>query len=95
MSASDRLMTRKEVAAMLQVEPNTIQRWHWKGQDAPPFIKIGRSVRYWKSEVEAWVERNSTQANTKTLRFEWQAVGDDGKPYGPVNVHKATLPARN
>lgn len=55
MDALDKLMTRREVAAYLQVQPQTIQAWHYRGQDAPPFIKVGRSVRYKKSDLLAWL----------------------------------------
>lgn len=51
----ERLMTRKEVAKFLGVQPQTIARWKWAGQDSPPSITIGRSIRYRQSEVEAWL----------------------------------------
>ena len=51
----ERLMTRKEVAAYLGVQPGTLARWKWAGADAPPCIKIGKSVRYRQSDVEAWL----------------------------------------
>ena len=86
MDELDRLMTRKEVARYLGLNVNTIQRWHWKGSDAPPFIKIGRSVRYKESEVKAWVERTTAKPKARTIRLEWQAVGADGQPFGPVHV---------
>jgi len=50
----ERLMTRKELAGYLGLEPNTLARWKWKG-DGPPCIKIGRSVRYRQSEVDRWL----------------------------------------
>jgi excisionase family DNA binding protein len=59
MDTLDRLMTRKELAEMLQVNVNTIQRWHWKGESAPPFMKIGRSVRYKKRDVMEWLWRRA------------------------------------
>lgn len=55
MKTIERLLSRKQLAELLGVQVNTIQRWHWKGADAPPFIKIGRSVRYRESEVVAWL----------------------------------------
>ena len=58
--ANDRLMTRKELAAYLGIEPNTIARWKWAGTDSPPCIKIGRSVRYWQSEVDRWLWQRAT-----------------------------------
>lgn len=51
----ERLMTRKQVAEFLGVQPQTIARWKWAGKDGPPSITLGRSVRYRQSEVEAWL----------------------------------------
>ena len=58
--ANDRLMTRKELAAYLGIEPGTIARWKWAGTDSPPCLKIGRSVRYWKSDVDRWLWQRAT-----------------------------------
>lgn len=55
----ERLMTRKEVAAYLGVQPGTLARWKWAGVDSPPCIKMGRSVRYRQSEVDAWLWRRA------------------------------------
>jgi len=51
----ERLMTRKEVAEFLGVQPGTLARWKWAGTDCPPCVKVGRSVRYRRSDVEAWL----------------------------------------
>lgn len=55
----ERLMTRKEVASYLGVQPGTLARWKWAGADSPPCIKMGRSVRYRQSEVDAWLWRRA------------------------------------
>lgn len=55
----ERLMNRKEVAAYLGVQPGTLARWKWAGTDSPPCIKIGRLIRYRKSDVDAWLWRRA------------------------------------
>lgn len=55
----ERLMTRKEVAAYLGVQPNTLARWKWAGKDSPPYISLGRAIRYRQSEVDAWLWRRA------------------------------------
>lgn len=86
MDAIDRLMTRKEVADLLGFSVATLARRAWAGQDAPPFIKIGKTVRYRKSDVDAWIDRTTAASQPKKLRIEWQAVDDDGQAFGPVHV---------
>jgi len=55
----DKLMTRREVAEMLGMQPNTLARWAWK-KEGPPFIKVGpKAVRYRRSEVMAWLWRRA------------------------------------
>lgn len=77
----ERLLTRRQVAEWLGVQPQTIAKWKWAGQDGPPSINIGRAVRYRQSDVEAWlwkragidaaavaVIQNSTTRNSKSNR---------------------------
>lgn len=56
MQLPDRLLTRKQVAECLGVQPQTIAMWACRGRDCPPSIKIGRAIRYRASDVAAWVE---------------------------------------
>ena len=51
----DKLMSTSEVAEYLNVSIDTIRRWryHRKG---PAFLRIGKVCRYWRSEVDAWIE---------------------------------------
>lgn len=50
------LLTTGELAAYLQVSARTLIRWrvHRVG---PPWTKVGRHVRYLKSDVDGWLER--------------------------------------
>lgn len=51
----DRLMTLAELAEYLQVPPETIYRWRKRGR-GPCGYRMGRYVRFRRSEVEAWLE---------------------------------------
>ena len=53
------LMTLPDLSAMLGVPVGTLYGWRHRG-DGPPGYRIGRHVRYRRSEVEAWIE---TQAD--------------------------------
>ena len=50
----DNLKTN-EAAAFLQVQPTTLEQWRWNGK-GPRFCKLGRSVRYRKTDLEAFIE---------------------------------------
>lgn len=53
-NATDRLWTTNELAGYLQVSVHTIYHWRYQG-DAPPAIKVGRSLRFRPADVDAWL----------------------------------------
>ena len=50
----DELLTIGEVADVLRVPVATLRYWRHLGT-GPHSFRIGRSVRYWRSEVSAWL----------------------------------------
>lgn len=44
----------EEAATFLQVKPATLEQWRWNGK-GPRFIKMGRSVRYRKADLDAFI----------------------------------------
>lgn len=51
----DRLLTSKEVAALLQVSASTLCRWR-EHHDGPPWINLGGIPRYRTHDLERWTE---------------------------------------
>ena len=51
-----RLLTPAEVANLLQVEVKTLAQWRSNGLVELPFVKLGSSVRYEESAVQAFIE---------------------------------------
>lgn len=49
------IMTGEQVAELLQVSPRTIEEWR-QANSGPPFRRVGRHVRYLRSEVLAWFQ---------------------------------------
>ncbi|PSO19497.1 helix-turn-helix domain-containing protein [Bradyrhizobium sp. MOS003] len=49
------LVTEKDAARCLSLSHRTLQAWR-TSQSGPPFIKIGRSVRYRKVDIVEWLE---------------------------------------
>jgi len=57
----DTLMDRKTAARYLRVSPGTLSVWDCtKRYDLKP-LKVGRSVRYRKSALDSFVERQLTK----------------------------------
>jgi len=50
------LLTPTEAAKVLRVSPATLPRWRWAG-DGPDFVRIGRSIRYRREDLEKFVRR--------------------------------------
>ena len=48
------LLDEKQAAALLNVSVKTLQGRRSRG-DGPPFVKLGRSVRYAEADLEAFV----------------------------------------
>lgn len=57
LAPSARLWTEREAAERLAVSPGTLRQWRYL-KTGPPFCKIGRSVRYKESDLQAWIKRN-------------------------------------
>ncbi len=49
------IMTGEQVAELLQVSPRTIEEWR-QTNNGPPFRRVGRHVRYLRTEVLAWFQ---------------------------------------
>ena len=51
----DRMLTVTEAAEMCRLAPGTLNKGRLTGGDFPPFMKIGRSVRYRDSSLITWL----------------------------------------
>lgn len=49
------LATRKQVAEYTQTSVPTLARWAMENE-GPPFIRLGRSVRYRRDDVIKWLD---------------------------------------
>jgi excisionase family DNA binding protein len=57
LGADDRgLLTQQQLADELQVSMRTLERWRQEGT-GPAFVRVGRSLRYRRSDIDAWLER--------------------------------------
>ena len=58
MENTDRLMTLAELSEMLGIPVNTLYGWRCRGE-GPPGYRIGRYVRFRRTAVETWLERQT------------------------------------
>ena len=59
------LLTVEQLAAQLQIPVSTIYQWRYLNQ-GPPGFKVGRHLRFEKSDVEAWL--NTLRSKERKLR---------------------------
>lgn len=62
------LFAQETVAAILGCSLATIERDRWLGAGIP-FIKIGRMVRYRKSDIRSWLERHRAFRSTTEMQL--------------------------
>jgi predicted DNA-binding transcriptional regulator AlpA len=53
---SNPALTEKEVAEWLCCSLANVRKWR-RLKEGPPFVKIGKIVRYFKSDVEKFIEQ--------------------------------------
>lgn len=54
------VMNEKKAAEYLDLSPKTLQKYRWE-QKAPAYIKVGRSVRYRKEDLDAFLDANRVE----------------------------------
>lgn len=60
--APEKLLTTDEVATWLCIRRCTLEKARsTRIGDFPPFIKVGRSIRYRRGDVEQWLDRHAYQ----------------------------------
>lgn len=61
---AENLLTPEQLAAFLQVKESALVRWRRpEVADGPPFLRVGRAIRYRKADVERWlIERSERVA---------------------------------
>jgi len=60
--AKDKFLNPPEAADFLTVQPQTLAKWRMDGRNLP-YIKVGRSVRYKLSDLQAFIEKQTVAAS--------------------------------
>ena len=61
------LRNESAVAKQLACEVKTLQAWRCRG-GGPPFIRVGRLVRYRPQDVEAWIASRRVSSTSETAK---------------------------
>ena len=60
----ERLLTTKQAANFLNRPQRTLEDWRYTG-DGPPYVKMGRAVRYRASDLLQWVDERVVESTTE------------------------------
>ena len=60
--ASRDLLNEQEAAQVLDTAPGTLSVWRSTGRYNLPFLKVGRSVRYRRADLLAWLDARVRQS---------------------------------
>jgi predicted DNA-binding transcriptional regulator AlpA len=58
------LMTQREAALAMQLSERTLERWRVAG-DGPKFIRLGRSIRYRLTDIEAHIASRAVSSTSE------------------------------
>jgi len=59
------LLSTRQAAEHFNVSPRTLESWRVNG-DGPSFLKVGRLVRYSKSDIDDWLNCSRHQNTSQT-----------------------------
>lgn len=57
------LLTEKEAARRMRFAPGYLRKLRVTG-GSPPFIRIGRSIRYRPEDLDGWIERHMSTSTS-------------------------------
>ncbi|NLX98443.1 MAG: helix-turn-helix domain-containing protein [Rhodopirellula sp.] len=61
----DDLMTREQAAGYMQMAPQTLAVWASTGRYGLPYIRVGRSVRYRRRDLDEFMARRTITSTSQ------------------------------
>ena len=55
------LLMEIQAARLLNLSPRTLQNWRI-ACNGPPFVRVGRAIRYRRNDLIAWIDANTIGA---------------------------------
>jgi len=72
MAGNEVLLDVGQVAEMFKISVATVRRWVWQGYI--PYMKIGKAIRFSKSDIENWVSTKCANSIASKKQEEVQNV---------------------
>lgn len=51
----EHLLTTTQAAHYLGISPDTLATWRVRISDGPPFVRVGRAIRYRHADLAEWI----------------------------------------
>ncbi len=61
----NKLVSPKQTAEILCLKESTLSQYRWRGDKRLPWVKLGKSIRYKLSDIEAFIERCTVKQENK------------------------------
>jgi predicted DNA-binding transcriptional regulator AlpA len=68
MNETERAITEVEAAERLGLSIKTLRAWRCRGR-GPRFVRFGRSVRYFPSDIEEFIRLNRVETSMSDVLF--------------------------
>ena len=65
---NEKILNTKEAARYLSLRPNTLEIWRVQGV-GPTFLKLNRSVRYRRQDLEKFIENGASRSTSEYGRL--------------------------
>ena len=75
MQGTPRALTEREVADRLGLAVATLRAWRHRGK-GPRFLRLGRSVRYLRSDVDDFVQASAVDTRSESSSDEDSELGE-------------------
>jgi len=59
LNTQTQLINEETAAALLSLRPASLSQMRCRGDKRIPWVKLGKSVRYKLSDIEAYIEKNT------------------------------------
>jgi excisionase family DNA binding protein len=69
-ASGDGLLRTEEAAQLLGFSPRALEAWRCRG-GGPRYLRVGRSIRYRRSDLHAWAE---ARVYSSTAEYDREAV---------------------
>lgn len=78
--SADQLFKREDAAAYLDLKPQTLAKWAMTGRYDLPFIRVGHSVRYRRSDLDRWLESRRGTSSAALKHAHNDSSSQEGNP---------------